>query len=164
MNRRAMMMGMVALMVLGAGCSTQQPDMSSVSSLAAGAYHDDRGARPNMADYKATPELKDVHFAFDSDQLRPEGVKILDASAAWLKGNGKSIVIEGHCDVRGTNEYNLVLGERRARAAMSYLVSKGVDARKIAVVSFGEDRPQCQEDNEACWAKNRRAHFLAKVD
>ena len=111
----------------------------------------------------AVAALKEVYFDFDKYDIRAEDAKTLDANAAWLKSNADNLVlIEGHCDERGTNEYNLALGERRAKATMNYLVSRGVDARRITVFSYGEDRPQCQEHNEACWAKNRRAHFLVK--
>jgi peptidoglycan-associated lipoprotein len=172
MKKRAVVMGTVALFFLGAGCA-KQPDMSSVSALSAdgtaGVYHGDQAvtladSRPKVADYAAVPEMSDVHFDFDKYEIRPEGARALDKSAAWLKTNAKQILIEGHCDVRGTSEYNVVLGERRAKATMNYLVSRGVDSQRITVVSYGEDRPQCHQNNEACWAKNRRAHFLAKVD
>ena len=72
------------------------------------------------------------------------------------------MLIEGHCDERGTNEYNLALGERRAKAAMNYLVSQGVQANRITIISYGEERPACTERSESCWAKNRRAQFLVK--
>jgi peptidoglycan-associated lipoprotein len=120
-------------------------------------------ARPAPAEYAATPELQDVHFDFDKYDIRPGDAKILDTDAAWLKQNGDRLVlIEGHCDERGTNEYNLALGERRARAAQNYLVAHGVAATRITVVSYGEERPTCTEHGESCWAKNRRAHFLTK--
>ncbi len=73
------------------------------------------------------------------------------------------ILIEGHCDERGTNEYNLALGERRAKSTMNFLVSQGVQANRITLISYGEERPLCTEHNEACWAQNRRAHFLVKA-
>jgi len=72
------------------------------------------------------------------------------------------LLIEGHCDERGTNEYNLALGERRAKATMNYLVSQGIQANRITIISYGEERPICTEKTEACWAKNRRANFLVK--
>ena len=107
--------------------------------------------------------LQDVFFAFDKSAIRRGDHKILDASVTWLKANPNQLVlIEGYCDVRGTSEYNLALGERRARAAMSYLVSHGVAADRIKVVSFGKDREVCAETTEACRAKNRHAHFLTK--
>ena len=114
-------------------------------------------------EYRANDALKRIHFAFDKADINPEDVKILDASAAYLKGNPDQLVlIEGHCDERGTNEYNLALGERRAKATMNYLVSQGVQANRITIISYGEERPACNEKTESCWSKNRRAHFLVK--
>jgi len=120
-------------------------------------------ARPPVAEFAANPNLKDINFDFDKYDIRPGDAKILDANASWLKGNSNLVLIEGHCDERGTNEYNLALGERRAKAAMNYLVSQGVQANRITIISYGEERPLCTEHNEACWAKNRRAHFLTKA-
>lgn len=121
------------------------------------------GARPVPKDFVAVPDLKDIHFDFDRYDIRPADTKTLDANATWLKSNGGMLVlIEGHCDERGTNEYNLALGERRAKAAMNYLVSQGVQASRITIISYGEERPGCMEKNDACWAQNRRAHFLVK--
>ena len=120
-------------------------------------------ARPAPAEFKSISELRDVFFDFDRYALKPEGAKTLDASIAWLKANPSALIlIEGHCDERGTNAYNLVLGERRAKAAHEYLVARGVAAARIQTISYGEERPACTERNEACWSRNRRAHFLAK--
>ncbi len=119
--------------------------------------------RPAPKEFVAVPELKEIHFDFDKYDIRPGDAKILDTNAQWLKGNASMLVlIEGHCDERGTNEYNLALGERRAKATMNYLVSQGVQANRITIISYGEERPVCTEHNEACWAKNRRAAFLVK--
>jgi peptidoglycan-associated lipoprotein len=121
------------------------------------------GARPSPREFMAIPELKDVFFDFDKYDIRPGDAKTLDANADWLKKNTNHLVlIEGHCDERGTNEYNLALGERRAKATMNYLVSQGVQASRITIISYGEERPQCTDKNEACWGKNRRGHFLVK--
>jgi len=120
-------------------------------------------ARPVVKDFAAIPDLVDVFFDFDKYDIRPGDAKTLDANANWLKSNPNHLVlIEGHCDERGTNEYNLALGERRAKSTMNYLVSQGVQANRITIISYGEERPQCTEHNEACWSKNRRSHFLVK--
>jgi peptidoglycan-associated lipoprotein len=120
-------------------------------------------ARPSPKEFATVPALKDVHFEFDKYDIRPEDSKTLDANASWLKSNAENLVlIEGHCDERGTNEYNLALGERRAKATMNYLVSQGVQANRITIISYGEERPVCNEKTDSCWAKNRRAHFLVK--
>ncbi len=114
-------------------------------------------------EYTANAALADVHFDFDKALIRSGDAKILDASAGWLKANREQLLlIEGHCDERGTNEYNLALGERRAKAAMSYLVSRGVEASRITLISYGKERPLCTEKAERCWAQNRRDHFLVK--
>ena len=119
--------------------------------------------RPAPKEFEAAPELGDIHFDFDKYNIRPNDANILDANAAWLKKNANYLLlIEGHCDERGTGEYNIALGERRAKATMNHLVSQGVSASRISIVSHGEERPVCTEHNEACWAKNRRAHFLVK--
>ena len=119
--------------------------------------------RPSPKEFMAVAALKEVFFDFDKYDIRSEDAKTLDANAAWLKSNADNLVlIEGHCDERGTNEYNIALGERRARATLNYLVARGVAATRITIVSYGEERPLCSEHTESCWAQNRRAHFLAK--
>ena len=121
------------------------------------------GDRPSPRDFTPNAALKDINFDFDKYDIRPTDAKTLDASAAWLKSNPKSLLlIEGHTDERGTSEYNLALGERRAKATMNYLVSQGIQANRITIISYGEERPVCTEKTEACWAKNRRAAFLVK--
>ncbi|HEY7542182.1 MAG TPA: peptidoglycan-associated lipoprotein Pal [Methylomirabilota bacterium] len=107
--------------------------------------------------------LKPIHFAFDSANIRPADAKTLDASAKWLAANpNQLLLIEGHCDERGTDQYNLALGDRRAKAAMNHLVAQGVAADRITIVSFGEERPLCKDHNEGCWSQNRRDMFLVK--
>jgi peptidoglycan-associated lipoprotein len=120
--------------------------------------------RPEPGEYTTIPELQDVHFDFDRYDVRPEDATLLDVNVDWLKTNPRSLLlIEGHCDERGTNEYNLALGEHRAKAAMNYLVSQGVQPSRITIISYGEERPLCTEKSEACFAGNRRAHFLVKA-
>jgi peptidoglycan-associated lipoprotein len=120
-------------------------------------------ARPAVQDFAPVRDLADVYFDFDKYDIRTADAKTLDSNATWLKSNPNHLVlIEGHCDERGTNEYNLALGERRAKSTMNYLVSQGVQANRITIISYGEERPQCTEHTESCWAKNRRAHFLVK--
>jgi peptidoglycan-associated lipoprotein len=118
---------------------------------------------PSPSEFRATDNLKDVFFDFDKYDIRPTDAKMLDTNAAWLKSNDNLVLIEGHCDERGTNEYNLALGERRAKAAMNYLVAQGVQASRITIISYGKERPTCTEHSESCWAQNRRAHFLVKA-
>ena len=120
-------------------------------------------ARPAPKEFAAHPELKPIHFDFDRSDIRAGDKRILDANTQWLKQNANQLVlIEGHCDERGTNEYNLGLGDRRAKATMNYLVSQGIQSDRISIVSYGEERPACMEKSESCWAQNRRAAFLVK--
>jgi peptidoglycan-associated lipoprotein len=105
--------------------------------------------------------LKDIYFDFDSYDLRPDTRETLKANAAWLMDNPTVILdIEGHCDERGTNDYNMALGAKRAQAAMDYLITVGVAAGRLSTTSYGEEVPVCQEHTEECWAKNRRDRFV----
>ena len=104
--------------------------------------------------------LKDVLFDYDKYDIRDDARPVLDAVSSFLKNNAAvNVVIEGHCDERGTNEYNLALGEKRAKAAKDYLTSRGVLPARLSIMTYGEEKPLCTEQNEACWQKNRRAHF-----
>ena len=99
-----------------------------------------------------------VFFDFDSSSLSSEAQQTLQRQAAWLKQYPNvKVSVEGHCDERGTREYNLALGERRAYAAKKYLASEGISASRISTISYGKERPVCVESTEDCWAKNRRA-------
>ena len=116
---------------------------------------------PPVRDFVDNPAVKDVFFDFDKYSIRPDAARTLEANATWLKSNpAVDVLIEGHCDERGTNEYNLALGERRARSTLNYLVSQGIQAGRLTIISYGEERPACRESNEGCWSRNRRAHFL----
>ena len=110
--------------------------------------------------FKDTSVLQDIHFKFDRDDLDNESRATLRQNASYLKANSSAVVeVQGHCDERGTNNYNVALGERRAHSTKMYLVSQGVSARRIHTISYGEERPFCFDSNAACWQKNRRAHF-----
>jgi peptidoglycan-associated lipoprotein len=107
--------------------------------------------------------LNDVFFAYDKYNLTSESKSVLEGNAAELKRTTDAMVtIEGHCDERGTTSYNLALGEKRANAAKEYLVALGIDGSRINVVSYGKERPFDTGHDETAWAKNRRAHFVAK--
>jgi len=105
--------------------------------------------------------LKDAFFDYDKADLREDARAALSADADWLKKYGSTqVLIEGHCDERGTSEYNLALGDRRANAAKEYLASLGIDGARIKTVSYGKERPFCTQSSEDCWQQNRRAHFV----
>lgn len=109
---------------------------------------------------KEAGALQTIYFDFDKYNLKPPAIKKLDKTADWLFKNPKvRILIEGHCDERGTNEYNLALGERRANSAKKYLMSLGISPERISTISYGEERPVDPGHNEAAWAKNRRDEF-----
>jgi peptidoglycan-associated lipoprotein len=104
----------------------------------------------------------DVYYDYDKFDLRSEAREQLAANATWMRDHGDILfTIEGHCDERGTNEYNIALGQRRASAAKDYIVSLGVEDSRLRTISYGEERPFCTESNEGCWQQNRRAHFVA---
>jgi len=105
--------------------------------------------------------LKDAYFDYDKSDLRDDARAALAGNADWLKKfPSVQVLIEGHCDERGTSAYNLALGDRRANGAREYLASLGVDATRIKTVSYGKERPICTDSTEACWQKNRRAAFV----
>jgi peptidoglycan-associated lipoprotein len=105
-------------------------------------------------------EATNIYFDFDKSEIKPEAKAVLEKKAAWLREHPEyKVSIQGNCDERGTNEYNLALGDRRAKAAMKYLNALGISADRMSTISYGEERPVCTEHNESCWSKNRRDDF-----
>ena len=122
---------------------------------------DELFARKTLEELNSERPLGDVFFDFDQTAIRDDSRITLQANADWLRRWPTTrVTIEGHCDARGTSEYNLALGERRASAVREYLVSLGVDANRLLVVSKGEESPACFDEHEVCWQQNRRGHFL----
>jgi len=118
-------------------------------------------ARMTLDELNAQAPLGDVFFDYDMSALREDAQSILQKNAEYLqRWTSTRVAIEGHADSRGTNEYNLALGERRGNAVRDYLVSLGIAADRLQVVSRGEETPVCMEENEACWSRNRRGHFM----
>lgn len=180
---------LMALVFLVLGCapsSTSRPDASltpspsdsgSISSKSGSAGEGARGApkesnTPTASSLDqlregkssatpATSPLKDVYFDYDRYDLRGDAREVLRANADWLKTNPAARVeIEGHCDDRGTNEYNLALGAKRAQSAKEYLSSLGIAADRVSTISYGAEIPVCKEQTEGCWRQNRRARFV----
>jgi peptidoglycan-associated lipoprotein len=113
-----------------------------------------------LPDFKDEQQLQDVHFEYDRDKLDTSTKTILRANADWLKKNPNARVeIQGHADERGTNNYNLGLGERRALQTKKFLINLGIDESRLYTISYGEEKPFCFDSNENCWWENRRAHF-----
>lgn len=172
------LLSLIVLICLLAGCQT-----AKAPSDRAGAATGDREASTTMvaieppdADALAAPgvppppeqfvpvgRLADIHFDYDAHTIRPEDMPTLEANAAWIRANPAGLVlIEGHADERGSDDYNLSLGDLRAAAARSYLIEHGIPAERMVAISYGKERPLCIEHTEACWARNRRARFLVK--
>ncbi len=114
-----------------------------------------------LQSFQASGDLKDIYFKFDQSGLDDNSKEVLNQNAEFIKNNpNMHIQVQGHCDERGTNNYNIALGERRAHSTKEYLMRQGVDRSKLHVISYGEEKPFCFESNEACWSQNRRAHFM----
>jgi len=114
-----------------------------------------------LEELNAKKPLGDAYFVLDSAELSEESRNALAKDADWMKKwTSTKVTVEGHCDSRGTSEYNLALGERRSTAVKSYLTSLGIGADRVQTVSKGKEQPVCSEENESCWKQNRRGHFI----
>ena len=169
-------LGVLVGLLFAIGCSSEtskQTDRASAGSAAgrspmakspAGQGSPRTGSSLDAHREGRAPEsgpLKEAFFEFDSYNLTGEARKVLQANAQWLKANPTATVeIEGHCDERGTTEYNLALGAKRARAAMDYLIALGISASRIKATSYGEEIPVCREQSENCYQKNRRDRLV----
>ena len=186
MNQRVISLSLcLSLMLLFAGCASKkvasssgdqsgqakteaiQPDAIKTVPLErsfdrpSGSLPSNRSLSPSTA--SDSNALGDVFFDYDRFQIRKDAMPVLDANAGWFRANGsKTVLIEGHCDERGTVAYNLVLGEKRARATKQYLQDLGIPTSQLQITSYGEARPFCKQQNEDCYQQNRRAHFVAK--
>jgi peptidoglycan-associated lipoprotein len=111
----------------------------------------------------AKADLKVIHFDFDKSNIRSDAEPILKDNAKWLTSNaGTKVTVEGHCDERGSVEYNIALGDRRANSAKNYMKNLGVAEGRMSTISYGKERPVCKEHNEKCWWQNRRDEFVAR--
>jgi peptidoglycan-associated lipoprotein len=121
-------------------------------------------ARKTLDQLNQEKPLDDVFFDLDAATLRQEALPQLQKNADWMKKwSGTQVIVEGHADSRGSSEYNLALGARRAEAVKQYVVSLGVAATRLTVVSKGKEQPFCNEETEACWQQNRRGHFIVSA-
>ena len=122
---------------------------------------DELFAKKTLDELNAEKPLTDAFFDLDSSEIRADATQGLQKDAEWMKRwPSTKVTVEGHCDSRGSSEYNLALGDRRAKAVAAYLVSLGISADRIQTVSKGKEQPFCSEENEACWQQNRRGHFV----
>lgn len=149
---------LMAALVLVAACDTTGSNEGAAGAGGAGGAGKMGAARPGTQDDLVVNVGDRVFFGFDKSDLTPEARATLDRQAAWLKKYASvKVTVEGHCDERGTREYNLALGERRAMAAKNYLVAAGITADRVKTVSYGKERPAVLGSNETAWAQNRRA-------
>jgi peptidoglycan-associated lipoprotein len=150
-----------ATALLGACASDSQKDAASASAGRSGGPAPGSTAVGAAAPVAPAPADRRINFAFDSSDLDAADRKVLDAWATYLSANPSvRVTLEGHCDERGTREYNVGLGERRANAAQRHLLAKGVGRNQLTVTSFGEERPLVQGHDEKAWAQNRRVEIV----
>lgn len=161
--------GLLAALLVAVGCaSRKQVTTTDVETPPPPPAQEETSTPPPPPPQQQTePEsratLTDAFFDFDEASLRADAKAALENNAKWMQSNGgASVIVEGHCDERGSVEYNLALGERRAKAAKEFLVSYGITASRITTISYGKERPFDPGHDENAWAQNRRAHFVAK--
>lgn len=154
-NKMKKLLSLFCAIVALSGCSSMGMD----GGLFGGSECESYEAR----DFMANAEDR-VFFAFDSSAISPDSAEILNTQVKWLKKHSKvNVIVQGYCDERGTREYNLALGERRANAVKQYLISQGIAADRISTISYGKERPAVLGNNEAAWAQNRRAVTVIKA-
>ncbi|MCL5043786.1 MAG: peptidoglycan-associated lipoprotein Pal [Deltaproteobacteria bacterium] len=167
--RAAALFGLVLALVLWGCASTKAGPAAGTGGAQAGLGENAiAGNQSSLASFQkgtlganAGGPLRDIHFSFDDYTVTPEEGTILRADALWLKDHpGTRVQIEGHCDNRGSEEYNIALGAKRAQAAKNYLVTLGIGASRISTISYGKELPLCTENTDQCWARNRRDHFV----
>lgn len=150
-------------MAVAVGCSSKGADDSGAGSIDPNAGYDANangsGLDSSLSEEAALRAITTFYFEYDSSDLKSEAMRALDVHAKDLKGNGARVVLEGHADERGTREYNMALGERRAQAVQRYLVLQGVSQGQLELVSYGEERPSVTGSDEQSWAQNRRVEL-----
>lgn len=176
-KRAASQLGGCALLALAlalSACSSSKPASQGVGTGAGGAGaagmgEQNLGNKGSLAQYQngtlgaggSGGPLSDIHFGYNDYTIQPQDGEVLRANARWLTDHTNAHVqIEGHCDERGSEEYNLALGAKRAQAAKEYLTDLGISGDRISTISYGKELPVCTEHNEDCWAQNRRDHFV----
>jgi len=159
---KILMVAVASAALLFAGCS-KKVEVTPDSSSKSGATSHGQSVSPVTTGKDGKPSASSVYFAFDHSDLDAAARATLDGYAAWLNANrSNNITIEGNCDERGSREYNLALGQRRADSIRDFLSSRGVSAGRIDTVSFGEERAACKGSGEACWAQNRRGDIVTR--
>lgn len=168
---RGLVIPVVLVVLVGGGCAGKKRGPTGPGTT--GIAEEGLAAEGSLEQFKvgaempqsATGPLRDINFAFDSFELDETARTNLRENAEWLQGNSRlQVEIEGHCDERGTIEYNLALGAKRARATKDYMVALGIDSGRLTTISYGEELPLCERHTESCWQENRRAHFVLLRD
>lgn len=154
-------LALTAMLLMGASaCSKKTVQMPDPGSQAQATGVESKDPITTQPESPASTELMDIFFEFDQSQIRNEAMNTLNANGKALMADPTvKLTLEGHCDERGTVEYNLALGDRRARSTKAYLVTYGVESSRLSTVSYGEERPFAQGQSESAWAQNRRVHF-----
>ena len=148
-------------LAVAVGCSSKGGDNAGEGAVDpnAGYNANGSGVDGSLSEEAALRAITTFYFEYDSSDLKPEAMRALDVHAKDLKGNGARVVLEGHTDERGTREYNMALGERRAKAVQRYLVLQGVSPAQLELVSYGKERPVATGSDEQSWAQNRRVEL-----
>ena len=168
LNRLSLLTVLATSLVLTISCGSKKKvqDNSAPVGGVEGGTMDPKIGSDNMnfdsvgSDSGKISGLGSVRFDYDSSTLTTESRRQLAENADWIKTNKNTVQIEGHCDSRGSVEYNLALGERRAKAVKTYLTSLGVESKRMTIISYGEEKPIASGDSEEAYAKNRRANFV----
>jgi peptidoglycan-associated lipoprotein len=150
-----------------AGCSSKKGNQPGAGEGASGLGEQGVGGEGSLKQFQqgtlgsgAQGPLSDIHFGYNEYTIQPQDGSVLRSNAGWLSAHATSRVqVEGHCDERGSEEYNIALGAKRAQAAKDYLVTLGVSGDRISTISYGKELPLCTEHEESCWSQNRRDHF-----
>jgi peptidoglycan-associated lipoprotein len=167
-RRAASLGGLVALgLILCAGCSSKTKGLQGEGSGVGS--ESNLGSQGSLEQFKNTGTLSgsgplsDIHFGYNTYNIESQDGSVLKQNASWLQSNPKTRVqVEGHCDERGSEEYNIALGAKRAQAAKDYLETLGVEGSRISTISYGKELPMCTDHDESCWQQNRRDHFVVQ--
>lgn len=167
-GRAASLGGLVALgLILAAGCSSKTKGLKGEGSGVGS--ESNLGSQGSLEQFKNTGTLSgsgplsDIHFGYNTYNIEPQDGSVLKQNASWLQSNPRTRVqVEGHCDERGSEEYNIALGAKRAQAAKDYLETLGVEGSRMSTISYGKELPMCTDHDESCWQQNRRDHFVVQ--
>jgi peptidoglycan-associated lipoprotein len=167
-GRAASLVGLVALgFVVGTGCSSKTKGVGGEGNPVGS--ESNLGSQGSLEQFKNTGTLSgsgpltDIHFGYNTYNIEPQDGSILKQNASWLQSNPRTRVqVEGHCDERGSEEYKIALGAKRAQAAKDYLETLGVEGGRISTISYGKELPLCTDHDESCWEQNRRDHFVVQ--